>query len=270
MVPCSMRLILLLAAAALASCSVAPTYQSPAIDTAKRWYAPRPHDGDSAKLRDWWSRFDDALLVRLIDVAQRDNPSVLAAVARIDNARANARVAGAALWPSVALNASGQRTASGVPPFAQPRTFGGVTADATWEFDLFGGIESSRVAARARVEAREADWHDVFEKYKQTPEYRIVNQGMSLADFKSIFNHVDNVEDFFRYNQDKVTAQLINNTALPTAIDLDHQSAPGLSLKAGLNAKVGAGASLDLQYGVALQNGDGTTHTGMARVKIPF
>ncbi len=33
----------------------------------------------------------------------------------------------------------------------------------------------------------EADWQTVFEKYRQTPEYRLVNKGMSLAEFKSIF-----------------------------------------------------------------------------------
>lgn len=33
----------------------------------------------------------------------------------------------------------------------------------------------------------DADWRDVFAKYRQIPEYRLVNQGMSLADFKAIF-----------------------------------------------------------------------------------
>lgn len=33
----------------------------------------------------------------------------------------------------------------------------------------------------------EADWRDAFEKYKQIPEYRLVNQGMSLHEFKVIF-----------------------------------------------------------------------------------
>ena len=77
-------------------------------------------------------------------------------------------------------------------------------------------------------------------------------------------------ENFFRYNQDKVVAQLIGNTALPTAVDLENQSAPGLSFKLGLNAKVSQSVTVDLQYGIALQNGDGVTHSGMARVKIPF
>ena len=33
----------------------------------------------------------------------------------------------------------------------------------------------------------DADWQTVFEKYRQTPEYKLVNRGMSLAEFKGIF-----------------------------------------------------------------------------------
>ena len=33
----------------------------------------------------------------------------------------------------------------------------------------------------------EADWQEAFRKYQQIPEYQLLNQGMSLADFKFIF-----------------------------------------------------------------------------------
>src|SRR5262245_60952617 len=33
----------------------------------------------------------------------------------------------------------------------------------------------------------EADWLQAFDKYKQVPEYSLVNQGMALADFKFIY-----------------------------------------------------------------------------------
>jgi heme a synthase len=33
----------------------------------------------------------------------------------------------------------------------------------------------------------EAEWHEAFEKYRQIPEYKIVNRGMSLAEFKTIY-----------------------------------------------------------------------------------
>jgi heme a synthase len=33
----------------------------------------------------------------------------------------------------------------------------------------------------------EADWHRVFDLYRQIPEYELINRGMSLAEFKEIF-----------------------------------------------------------------------------------
>ncbi|MFQ5439405.1 MAG: COX15/CtaA family protein, partial [Paracoccaceae bacterium] len=33
----------------------------------------------------------------------------------------------------------------------------------------------------------ESAWQDVFEKYRQTPEYRLQNKGMSLPEFRSIY-----------------------------------------------------------------------------------
>lgn len=33
----------------------------------------------------------------------------------------------------------------------------------------------------------EAAWHEVFDKYKQFPEYQLLNKGMSLSEFKFIF-----------------------------------------------------------------------------------
>ena len=33
----------------------------------------------------------------------------------------------------------------------------------------------------------EADWTDAFEKYKQIPQYELLNKGMSLEEFKAIY-----------------------------------------------------------------------------------
>lgn len=147
--------------AALGACTVGPSYQRPEPVVAKQWYAVRPHGGDVVQLKEWWSRFDDSMLAQLIDVAQRDNPSVEAAVMRIEQARANARAAGAAEWPALDLKSSWQRSATGIPPFTAARTTANVSADASWEIDLFGALRATRDAARARVTARETEWHDL-------------------------------------------------------------------------------------------------------------
>ncbi len=146
--------------ASLAACTVGPSYQRPEPVAAKQWHAVRPHGGDIVQLKEWWSRFDDSMLAQLIDTAQRDSPSIEAAVMRIEQARANARAAGAAEWPALDLKSSLQRSATGLPPLTAARTTANVSADASWEIDLFGGLRATRDAARARVTARETEWHD--------------------------------------------------------------------------------------------------------------
>lgn len=153
-------LIAMVATAALAGCAVGPSYEPPQPVVPVQWHAPRPHGGELDQLRHWWTRSDDGTLVRLIEAAQRDNPNLDAAVARIEQARANARSIGAGEWPSLTLNSSLQRRAAGVPPFPAPITSGTITADAAWEIDLFGAVRYSRQSALARIQARETEWHD--------------------------------------------------------------------------------------------------------------
>ncbi len=145
---------------ALTGCTVGPNYEPPQPVVPPQWSAPLPHGGELERLREWWTRIDDPTLVRLIDTAQRDNPGLEASIARIEQARANARAIGAGEWPTVTMNASLQRRAAGVPPFPAPITSGTVTGDAAWEIDLFGAVRYSRESARARIEARETEWHD--------------------------------------------------------------------------------------------------------------
>ncbi len=146
--------------ASLSACTVGPSYQSPAPVAPAQWHAALPHGGDVTQLKEWWSRFDDPSVAQLIDIAQRDSPSIEAAVMRIEQARANMRVAGATPWPAVDVKSGLQRSATGIPPAAGARTTASVAADASWEIDLFGGLRATREAARARLSAREIEWHD--------------------------------------------------------------------------------------------------------------
>ena len=77
-------------------------------------------------------------------------------------------------------------------------------------------------------------------------------------------------EGWLNVNSDPATVQLLNNTALPTSVNIDDPTAPGIQLKVGVNSKVSEFVQLDAQYGVALQDGDGVVQTGRLRVKVPF
>lgn len=150
----------LASATLLAGCALAPPEAARLPELPQRWTAPLPHGGDPAALTTWWSQFDDPELPRLIDAAQRAHGSVAQAAARIREARALARAAGSAAWPSVSANASGTRSRSVVaePPTASTVASAGL--DASWEIDLFGVTRNNVRAADARAEGALASWHD--------------------------------------------------------------------------------------------------------------
>ncbi len=127
-------------------------------------WAGRLSDDTDGRLAvaDWWRHLGDAQLTSLVTRALATSPDVDAARAKLREARAQRRLAGAELWPSATLGASGQyvdtSAASGTGE-AQQRYSAGF--DASWEPDLFGGRRRALEAANADVEAATASLHDV-------------------------------------------------------------------------------------------------------------
>ncbi len=150
----------LLASITLTGCAVGPTYAPPVATTTAAWQAPLPHDGKVAALAGWWSRWNDASLLALIDAAQASSPTLDQAAARIAQARAGQVIAGASALPG----ASGRASASRGNLAGQSLGLGALTsvsalAQASWEIDLFGANRRGREAAAARFDARALDWH---------------------------------------------------------------------------------------------------------------
>lgn len=148
-------------AALLAGCaSTTPVTPpgSPSAPVAAQWHAPLPHDGRVGALAQWWSQFDDPLLVRLIDAGQQASPTVAAAKARIEQARASRVASGAALLPSVDASAAASRGRFDL--FTPLGTSASAALQAGWELDLFGANRAGAEAAQARLEGSQASWHD--------------------------------------------------------------------------------------------------------------
>lgn len=108
----------------------------------------------------WWEDMGDPALAGLVARALADNPGLAAATARVEQARATARLDRAALLPQVGL-------AAGSGLFAIPGTAGdsdvrlsAAGLDARWEIDIFGRGRQSARAGRAAFEAVEADRAD--------------------------------------------------------------------------------------------------------------
>ena len=143
---------------ALSGCAVGPDYVRPQGLVPTQWQAALPHEGRSAALVDWWKQFDDPLVAELIELAERDSPTLDQALARIRQSRASLTVAKSGLFPQV--NASADRTRGGDHPVTYEQTVRRGALDAAWEIDLFGGVRRGAEAAQARFEGAEVAWHD--------------------------------------------------------------------------------------------------------------
>ena len=110
----------------------------------------------------WWRVFDDPALDALIREALERNPDIEIAAARVAEARAIARAAGADRLPSVGLEAGVERSRESVLtlPFPGARTTQTsyyVQGSVRYELDLWGRYAHASEAARARLLASELD-----------------------------------------------------------------------------------------------------------------
>jgi multidrug efflux system outer membrane protein len=105
----------------------------------------------------WLNIIRDSTLVRLVEIALRQNRDLKVAVARIDEFRADVGIARAPLLPSVSLNASegtSQVAFGAFPPSSFHATR--LTGDLAWELDFWGRIRRGVEAANADLGAQEA------------------------------------------------------------------------------------------------------------------
>ena len=122
----AMRLLTGVAALALAGCSLAPAYAPPATPVATAfkeqgpWTPAQPADAQPRGA--WWAMFSDPVLDDLEARADKANPSLAAAVAAYDQARALAAQARAGLVPEIDGSALGdrQRRSESAPRPASP------------------------------------------------------------------------------------------------------------------------------------------------------
>ena len=105
----------------------------------------------------WLEIVRDTTLVRLVETALRQNRTLQAAAARINEYRALVGIAKAPLFPSLSVNASessNQIAVGAFPPVAFHATR--ATADMAWELDFWGRIRNGVKAARADLAGQDA------------------------------------------------------------------------------------------------------------------
>lgn len=87
----------------LTACNLVPDFQRPDVETPKQWSDASLTQQKSAVDPQWWRAFGSAQLNHLITESLLYNNDLAAARQRVEQARAQAKIAGANLWPSVGL-----------------------------------------------------------------------------------------------------------------------------------------------------------------------
>lgn len=144
----------------LPSCMlIGPNYERPTTALPDSYgEAKTSLPSDMAKLREmpnkWWTLYQDPQLNALMEKTFKNNSSIKAAVARIEEADAQMREVGATLLPTVDLGGNGTRTrvteAGPFPPFGQnPRNNYKLNLNSAIELDFWGKLRRAKEAARA-------------------------------------------------------------------------------------------------------------------------
>ena len=143
----------------LTACSVGPAYKRPDIPPPAEWREAPPNENEGIwPSADWWHGFGSQTLDDLIAEAQRSNDDLAAAVARVEEADAQARIAGAPLLPSVDFGADASRQRAQVSGVG-PETFNSFSPvlSASYELDFWGKNRAARASARATALASHYD-----------------------------------------------------------------------------------------------------------------
>jgi outer membrane protein, multidrug efflux system len=146
-------------AALLAACSLGPRYHKPDVPPPDHWVTASDPAAAQWPSTDWWHGFNSPDLDALISEAQRANDDLRAAVARVQQADAQRRIAAAPLFPALDGSAQATRARAPVPPsgaYLTGDTYNPLLS-ASYQLDFFGKNRALLAAATATAHASRYD-----------------------------------------------------------------------------------------------------------------
>jgi len=148
----------------LTACNLVPDFQRPGVETPAQWHDAGLAQQKSAVDPQWWRAFGSAQLNHLITESLLYNNDLAAARQRVEQARAQAKIAGANLWPSIGLqgdftsthNTSGDSQRGSGLFTNSSNNIGNTEREVgqfrvAYEVDLWGAKRASRDAGSARL-----------------------------------------------------------------------------------------------------------------------
>ena len=111
----------------------------------------------------WWKVFEDATLDSLINLAMEQNPSVLMAINRMDQAKAQWRISQSDLYPSLTFDGGWNRQqTSGNLGTGNPQAWSGyysASVQMSWQLDVFGIIRRKAKAQKELYAASREEYN---------------------------------------------------------------------------------------------------------------
>ena len=160
-----LRVGLLPGVLALAACVAGPDYHSPqpAALSVPLGYSVPADQSSRDDISRWWERFNDPLLIRLVDDGSRANLDIAVALTRLRQAREALIQARSGNAPTIGASGGAGRTEvlAGTGSGA-PASNISLAVDASYQVDLFGGRARGIEAARADAEASGFDYGSVI------------------------------------------------------------------------------------------------------------
>ena len=216
------------------ACTVAPAYRHPALATPAAWQNAPSSVAAEWPATDWWQSFGSAQLNDYIARAQASNDDIAAAVARVREADAQARIAGAALLPAIDGGASASRQrqllASGQPPLTYTEYTPQVTA--SYELDFWGKNRETRNAALFTAQASRYDRETIALTVVTSVAmtyFEVLEQQDRLAVARDDLANAQQVLDGLTLEQTVGTATALDVAQQATTVALLNASIPPLA-----------------------------------------
>jgi len=192
----SLAAALLGACLGVAGCTVGPFYHRPEIAAPAAWRTSPDPTAPEWPTNDWWRGFKSPPLEEFIAEAERTNDDLAAALARVAEADAQVRIAGAPLLPALDATGSGARqhqVVAGLGP--KPVSANAFTGElsASYVLDFWGKNRSALDAARFAAAASRYDRETVrltvltsvattyFEAIEARDRLKVAEQNLVIA-----------------------------------------------------------------------------------------
>jgi multidrug efflux system outer membrane protein len=183
---------------ALSACSLAPNYQRPQMALPAGWSSvPGVGAAPQSGVAPFWQELGSADLNRLIDNALAQNLDLEAALHRIEQARAQAKVSAAPLYPTI--NASGSASQTFQDPKNTQSVHGG--GSISYEVDLWGKNRNAAKSADYRLDASQFD-REALRLVVTSDATNFYAQILSLNDrIRIAESNLKNAEDILRITE---------------------------------------------------------------------